>query len=104
MIALEVRYKNGEQKGVLIALCKKSSDEVETIMHNNNIAYTEIVSIRTPLINVEHLVKENAMTKEQESEETVIPNRSKLEMENTEYDYGHNVKHSNLYDNEDNFN
>lgn len=61
MIALEVRYKNGEQKGALIALCKKSSDEVETIMHNNNIAYTEIVSIRTPLINVEHLVKENAL-------------------------------------------
>lgn len=44
------------------------------------------------------------MTKEQESEETVIPDRSKLEMENTEYDYGHNVKHSNQYDNENNFN
>lgn len=75
MIALEVRYRNGEEKGMLIALCEKSSDEVEKIMHNNNIAYTEIVSIRSPLINVEPFIKE--WPKEQ-IEKTVNPDRLRL--------------------------
>ncbi len=46
-------------------------------------------------------------TKEQALKELgriIIPDWFKLELENTEFDYGHNVKHSNQYDNEDNFN
>lgn len=57
MVAFEVKYKNGDERSVFIALCEKSTDEVETIMKNNGIEYTEIVSIDSPRFPVVSYLK-----------------------------------------------
>lgn len=59
MKAFEVKYKNGEDRGIMIALCKESADEIETIMRNNRIAFTEIVSIRTPRVPIPASVRKD---------------------------------------------
>lgn len=52
MIPIQVKYKNGDELGVCVVLINKSTDEVERILRNNKVAFTEIVSLDSLPINV----------------------------------------------------
>lgn len=52
MIPIQVKYKNGDELGMCVVLINKSTDEVERILRNNKVAFTEIVSLDYPPNNV----------------------------------------------------
>ena len=61
MIPIQVKYLNGTEKGLCVVLVEKSTDEVERILHNNKVPFTEIVSLDAPPINVMSLLKKEGI-------------------------------------------
>lgn len=61
MRPIEVKYKNRDKLGICCVLVKKSTDEVENILHNCGVAYTEIVSLDSPRIPIGKYLKEQGI-------------------------------------------